>query len=511
MRQYQLPDLRDYLSRWQEDLEHLRQNRLIPESQFIRFAKDRGILVSGVTTGDPSDFASRGWLTNDQDQSGALLFHPFRFYPLHIILRTCTSRIAPSAWLQPEVDKSNAIFDSTPNIERTRETAINCDRVIDLAMLLEPIYWPRITDQRSGSSELTESEFETLLRSYEGKALDLVRNLNPDVWRNVHELLRQDAARLDNNGELYMLLRLSTWSQRERLTGSVSGALWIRQIAEVIRRGFGAAQGVAWEEEYLAFGLWPESGRRVALGSTRPLDDELKATPYVTRWWGLTSGSLVRWYVEGHTEYYAIQYCFSNPATFGIELINLKGMIKEEKANVALTLEQLLVEDKAQRRFSIVSFDMDVSQNIKVVQGQITRNNIVGSVAGHKPDFEFANFNIEELIEVAAQIDEAQGASGDVLRNADWEGVTGARAFEDRYKQISLRRPRSLKGREWGEALTKYAVENPKRSDDGTDRPFWGEVHAALSARIAHYDFQKDHFRFDPDTLEQIDLRIKSK
>jgi len=373
--------------------------------------------------------------------------------------------------------------------------------------LLEPIYWPRITDQRSGSAELTESEFEMLLRSYERKALDLVRSLDPDVWRNVHELLRQDAARLDNNAELYMLLRLSTWQQRVRLTGSVSGALWIRQIAEVIRRGFEAAQGVAWEEEYLAFGLWPESGRRVALGSTRPLDDELKATPYVTRWWGLTSGSLVRWYVEGDTEYYAILSVFQSPSTFGIELVNLKGMIRAERANAALTLEQLLIEDKGQRRFSLVSFDMDVSQNIKVVQGQIRQHNIIGSVAGHKPDFEFANFNIKELVEVAAQTDEAQGAFGDVLRIADWSGVTRARAFEERYKQFSSRRPRSLKGREWGEALIKYAIENPKRSDDGMDRPFWRAVQAALSARIANYDFQKDHFGFDPDTLEEINLR----
>lgn len=86
---------------------------------------------------------------------------------------------------------------------------------------------------------------------------------------------------------------------------------------------------------------------QIYIGSARPLDDELNATPYVTRWWGLTSGSLVRWYVEGDTEYGAIRYYFSNPSTFGIELVNLKGMIRDEKANAALTLEQLLDEDKA--------------------------------------------------------------------------------------------------------------------------------------------------------------------
>ncbi len=41
-------DLRSYLENWSDDLELLRQNRLLDEGTFLRFARDRGIAVSGV-------------------------------------------------------------------------------------------------------------------------------------------------------------------------------------------------------------------------------------------------------------------------------------------------------------------------------------------------------------------------------------------------------------------------------------------------------------------------------
>lgn len=505
----QIPDLRDYLTKWHEDLEHLRQNRLLSESAFIDFSKDRGI---GVVSGDPSDFIERGWLRSDQASSdGTPLFHPFRIYPLHVILRTCRLPIAASASLRHEkvfLDHTQRVLAKAQTVEQLEAVALKCNGFVDLAILLEPIYWPRITGMRSGSSELTDSECDDLLCRYRLKVLELVQTLDPDLWRTVHESLRFDAAIWDGNSGLYLLLRLSRWSQRERLKGNVSGALWIRHIAEVIRRAFEEVHGVEWEEEDRAFGLWPAAGRKTALGSERPLDTELKSKPHIAWWWGLFTGSVVRWYVEGKTEYYAIRYVLGEPAQAGIELMNLRGMIRAEKENAALTLQQLLIEDKALRRFSAISFDMDVDQNVKVVRRQVEEQNVIGLITGNAPDFEFANFTIGELAEIAARIDEAHGVAGDVVRLGDWEGVLTARAFQERYQRVSARRPPGLKGKEWGEALAAYAVENPKRSDDGKERSFWGEIRAALSARTAHYDFQKEHFGFDLDTFEQVDLRL---
>jgi hypothetical protein len=93
-------EFRQYLDDWSEDLELLRQNRLLKESAFIRFAGDRGTPVFGVIEGDPGEFNRRGWLPHDGlQQDGRPLFHPFRVYPLHRILEACKLNITASSSL----------------------------------------------------------------------------------------------------------------------------------------------------------------------------------------------------------------------------------------------------------------------------------------------------------------------------------------------------------------------------------------------------------------------------
>ncbi len=71
-----------------------------------------------------------------------------------------------------------------------------------------------------------------------------------------------------------------------------------------------------------------------------------------------------------------------------------------------------------------------------------------------------------------------------------------------------MRKPRGLKGEEWGRALSNYAKDHPKRSDNDIERPFWFAIRAALRSRHVNYDFQQRRFDFDPETFEQID-RLK--
>ena len=156
-------------------------------------------------------------------------------------------------------------------------------------------------------------------------------------------------------------------------------------------------------------GTWRCGARQTKYGAERPLDDPLHSKPYIAYEFGLFTGSAVRWYVEGETEYFAITHLFQQnvgePSTFGIELVNLYGGINLEKHNAALKLQDGLQEDKKHRRFSVISFDKeDGSANEKAIGRQIQLNNVVGSISAHNPDFEFANFTIRELVEVAARI-----------------------------------------------------------------------------------------------------------
>ena len=452
----QLPTFCQYFDDWAQQLDSLRQNRLIDESSFIRFANERGINTWGVCTGDPGDFFKRGWLSCDEtNYDGYPLFHPFRIYTLFKILEACKLNIATSSTLQRDtlLGFMERVVSSLPTVAEIGEKACQLDRIINLAILLEPVYWPSITGHFSTRGGIREREYQALLKEYRQNVLQMVGSLDSVSWREVHQTLIFDAHRMDDNDRLYLLLRVSDWKQREKLRGHIGGALWFRHIAEVIRRAFEEVTDEKWPEEDQATGWWHPGARIRIFGSERPIDDELKSKPYLALEFGLFTGSLVRWYVEGETEYFAIRHILPEPSRSGIELVNLRGVVQTERDNIALKLPDWLKEDLALRRFSMISFDTDVSANVKAVRRQIDQKLVVGFIAAHKPDFEFANFTIQELAEIAARIDDENSVSSDQVRNSDWTGICTGKAFEARYKKVSARKPRSLKGQQWGEAL----------------------------------------------------------
>lgn len=501
------PDLGGLRREWDEQLSRCRQNALMSEAGFIRFARKLGAGVRGITTGDPSRFHRLGWLEADgESPGGGLLFHPFRLYPLYRILHGSSIRLffATPAEREGLLALVEQLEPHLPDPDRLSEVARSWNRVVDLAVLLEPAFWPVIVERRRWTAKLPEKDGLAALDEYRESAEGLVRRLDQTTWRGAHETLRQYAHTVDSNDRLYLLLRLSPWERRERLEGPVAAALWFRHIAEVIRRAFEEVHDVQWLEEDRAFGQWFSEARRRIFGAERPLDSPLAARPYLAEEFGLFTGSVVRWYVEGNTEYSAVKELLPGHHVGGIELINLKGNVKQEKDNIALKLSDHLHEDRATRRFSLISFDTDVPENTKAIRRRVEAGDVVGLVFAHTPDFEFANFGVQELVEVAARMDDASGASGAPLREGDWGGVDGGRAFAARYSELSARGPRQLKGSEWGRALADYAAEHPERGDNGERRPLWDAVEAAIRCRGASYDAHRESLRIDPTTFDLV-------
>lgn len=507
-------ELQCWRQQWSGKLELLRQNDLQNESRFLSFAKDRGISVQGVTRGDPGEFHRRGWLEADAlAEEAQPLFHPFRIYPLLGILRSYRRPLAVSLDSHPEraATFTAQMVESLPSTDQLEELAPAWNEVADLAILLEPLYWPKVIGQVTHSAFVDEAEFGREMEGYRREVLGFLAGLDLERWRGEHESLRIEGAKADRNADLYLLLRLSDWSKRKQLKGVVSLALWLRQMAELIRRGFEKAHGIEWPEEDEAFGFWAPDGRKLTYGSNRPLDDPAQARPRVVSNYRLQTGSIVRWYVEGTTEFHAIQFLLSQPALLGVELVNLKGQISAERDNAVLKLQDGLLQDLALRRFSMISFDTDVAASVKAVRHQVEENHIVGSIHPSAPDFELANFALEELVEVAACLDEGEGVCGDAVRQADWTSVAGTRDFETGYLDASQRQPRSLKGRTWGEALAVYADQHPVRSDTGEERPLWRAIGNAFRCRFANYDLQKARHGFDPETFAAIDLETSEE
>jgi hypothetical protein len=166
-----------------------------------------------------------------------------------------------------------------------------------------------------------------------------------------------------------------------------------------------------------------------------------------------------------------------------------------------LGAKDALREDLALRRFSVISFDRDVRANERAIRRQVEQHHVVGSINANDPDFEFANFSLHELVEIAALIDECLGFDGKRVRNAESKGIYGGKAFAERYSRVSERRC-SPQGKEWGEALAAHAIKNPVNPRTGAERPLLRIVSAACWAWHSDYDFQKEHVTFDPQAFE---------
>lgn len=482
------------------------------EPQFLSFARDRGLPVSGVVHGDPGRLAQLGLLCPDGvDYDGNPLFHPFRIYPLHNTLSILTPRIAPTASLNSEslLKLTQLFIRHLPSTERIEALTRDWNNVVRLVVLLEPLYWPGIVETRH-LPLCDEAEARRLLDTYRADVQVLVRSLDPSFWATVHKYLCLDANELDSNTHLYILLRASAWHERNLLRGGVSGALWIRHMAEVLRRAFEEVHDQPWPEEDKFRGYWPKGAREFVYGAERPLDDTLAAKPYIAHSFGLFTGSAVRWYVEGETEYYAALEIFPDIQRFGVELVNLHGGIGTGKNNTPLRLESMLREDQAHRRFSQVSLDGDVQAALRFIRTQLKKGNVVGKVTVHRPDFEFANFDLTELVEIAAKLDESYGYSGEQVRHAKWLGVEKMTVFQSQYRQVSMRKPESLKGEDWGRALSRYAIEKPL-CPDGKSRPLWGNLRAAIHAWSVHYDLHQKNHRLDPETFELVGAKGHSQ
>lgn len=514
MEQAQLPDFSEHFQDLMPTSNLLRQNRLLDARGLSGFAYDRGIPIWHADGGDVGVLHRRGLLNADGlDYDDKPIFHPFRMYPAHETLRVIRSNPDMAKVLGADEDLwvMERKLTTLPYDEITQQMARQSNLIADLAILLEPLYWPRITGWQRRTGGLHEEEFHEVQEQFCQDALDFIRTLDCAVWQKEHETLRHDAAGLDENGTLYALLRLSHWDSRKDLKGDIAGALWLRHMAEVLRRGFEEAHGVQWLEEDQCYIPWPPRGRKFAFGSLRPLNDETAARPVVAWSFGLLTGSIVRWYVEGETEYYAILELFPKPERGNVEIVNLHGSIREGKNNVATHLGTWQKDDEAQRRFSMLTFDKDVDKNVEDIKRHVRDGKTFAYIGVHDPDFEFANFTLQELVEVAAQIDEARGVSGEAVRQANWTGISKGGDFATQYWDVTPKRPwpQKLKGKNWGRALAKYAAEHRCKQGEQEERPFLQAIDRAALLRSVNYDYQKERIAYDPDTLKTIDLQAK--
>src|SRR5947209_1537862 len=101
-----------------------------------------------------------------------------------------------------------------PLSQEIAESASHWNGIVDLAILLEPVVWPNITGRSTWPAGLGQEELREGRSQYRQRVLAVIQSLDPNGWRDIHQSLRFDAAGLDGNHELYLLLRVANWDGR---------------------------------------------------------------------------------------------------------------------------------------------------------------------------------------------------------------------------------------------------------------------------------------------------------
>lgn len=322
--------------------------------------------------------------------------------------------------------------------------------------------------------------------------------------------LRIEAAKLDDNHELYLILRATNWQKRERIEGHLGCAMWLRHMAEVLRLGYDELYEDRLVHEDEAFGMWHEGARKWVYGSEYPLENIPDMVRRILPRWGVTSSPRVRFYVEGETEEGALETGLEGFLGFGVEVVNLRAQ------GWGTWLRQELENDVAAKRLSLLMLDDDqvagLSETetrkrqdaIRALKAHARDNLIVGMVFVNSPDIELGCFTIEELLKATTYYEEAAGITYlEPLVASEFKDVQSGRAFEERY--CELRMAPSLKGKAWGAALMRVAFESDHEESNRL-------VHAwACAARgvTTDYEVQRPRSPIDPDTLQNVKARIE--
>jgi len=326
-----------------------------------------------------------------------------------------------------------------------------------------------------------------------------------EILKTYWDNLCFSAGILDPNEDVHTLLRLTEGEKRIKdIHGRLGGSMLLLTMAEMLRRGSELTFDVELREEDEA-GSAPfiSDLKKEMYGSKRIFDGQSSVK---TRWlqaFGLDSGVRLRWYVEGDTEYHALQSAFGS--YIDIDLVNLRGHVVA-KAGKGVGFRDNLRGDLKSLTFSFVSIDGDRSDYLAALRKAAEEDEICGMFFMAKPDFEFQNFTLDELEEIIWQIAQEQCLTVDFERgdlHDALQGATNAKHLFDAARKVSSCLQQLGKGPEWGKSLMTYALQHPEKSSDSSNQQTRQVITAINDAlRTVHLDYQpsRDRLKVDPTT-----------
>jgi len=260
---------------------------------------------------------------------------------------------------------------------------------------------------------------------------------------------------LDQNTNLHTLVRLMRSDERLKIRGAFGGCIELLSMAEVVRRAAEWAFGERLpEEDEIGPATWMKGARQLIYGTDRVFDSGVDGARDFFTSIGIDRGVKVRCYVEGYTEIGALECALGGLG--GVEIINLRGEFVQARGR-GLAFVESLAHDIEQEVFSVVVLDGDRRDNVRAVKAAAREGRMFGRFFISEPDFETANFTLDEMVSAALEL--LPPFDSDVDRNLMRSGASGARSGQDFLARIgNVAGCRLSKSKEWGASLVRAAM-----------------------------------------------------
>jgi hypothetical protein len=458
-----------------------------------------------------------------------LLFHPFRYYVLYHLNREVGTKIHKMLMFNQErihelLDISLSWFNRWTASEQFISRFQLRNDIASLAVITEPCTYGRIFEHiRYDPSELKDyqagaKEIEDHIAEYWHSVNKLYHQIGLERLEETRQEICGEIRKLDSNLWIHTLLCAGDGQQRLELKDRLGGALLLRTMAEMLRHAADEAfHTTLQEEDEYGPGSLSKAIKENLFGSkSGRLLDDLRALRAFARWHGQNYKPRVHLYCEGNTEYGALTSIFKS---LGVPVTNLYGLIRvkegkaKEEKSMATYFRDSLLSDIQDHICSIVIIDKDRRENVRILERAAKNNQtseddgIFGTFFLSNPDFEFENFEIEELEEVLWKWVGGESPSQEdreQLHN-NVKAARGSTEFFNGVKRTALSIPQLIeydKGEAWGEELMKFAWEHQfKRS---RKRQIIEAVELALywekTAKLEPYETAKKRNMVDPQT-----------
>lgn len=410
----------------------------------------------------PAGYGSSMEQPGEQERGMTLLFHPFRVYVLHHVVRTLVISTSNCQYLRWTPGVLRVVDQQLRELNHWTGSDSFADRfdywnhVAELATVCAPVSWLAPGD--SGNA----NDGRAWLRRYADSLRELLTRLGLPSLHQYRGDLAWAANERDPNTNVHTLLRLMKPSERDRIEGRLGAAMKFLAMAESIRRAGERLLGVQMpEEDELGPGQWMDGARKMLYGHERVFDAPRRDLRDFLGILGLDFGVKVRCYVEGETELGALRHAVGveGQCTF----VNLKGNVSERGGKGVAFLDSLAADLNA-HVFSVVILDNDRADVVRLLKKAAADRAFFGAYFLFDPDIEFGNFNIAELLEVALGI--AQRSDPATQDQASTKAtllskVSNARSGKEFFRLLADAGVEdAAKGEKWGEALMSFATKH---------------------------------------------------